>query len=81
MMTEEKCLQTVLVVDDEPLVLKYTTSVISGLGYKKVLKAHCAQEADSDRRLLLSGGEQLVSYHGRIMSPRGRAGGSRLPNI
>lgn len=29
----------VLVVDDEPLVLKYTTSVISGFGYQKVLKA------------------------------------------
>lgn len=32
-------------VDDEPLVLKYTTSVITGLGYKKVLKAQNAEEA------------------------------------
>jgi DNA-binding NtrC family response regulator len=57
MMTEEKCLQTVLVVDDEALVLKYTTSVISGLGYKKVLKARCAQEA---RAILLAEQVSLV---------------------
>ena len=57
MMTEEKCLQTVLVVDDEALVLKYTTSVISGLGYKKVLKARCAQEA---RAVLLAERVSLI---------------------
>src|SRR5687767_852678 len=44
-MIGEKEAAGVLVVDDEPLVLKYTTSVISGLGYKKVLKATNAQEA------------------------------------
>jgi DNA-binding NtrC family response regulator len=57
MMTEEKCLQTVLVVDDEALVLKYTTSVISGLGYKKVLKAPSAQEA---RAVLLAEQVSLI---------------------
>lgn len=50
-MTEETCLHTVLVVDDEPLVLKYTTSVIAGLGYKRVLRAGSAQEA---RAILLA---------------------------
>jgi DNA-binding NtrC family response regulator len=44
-MTEDKCLHAVLVVDDEPLVLKYATSVISGFGYKRVFKASCALEA------------------------------------
>jgi two-component system, cell cycle sensor histidine kinase and response regulator CckA len=38
-MVEESKLQGVLVVDDEPLVLKYTTAVICGLGYQKVLRA------------------------------------------
>src|SRR5688500_20198535 len=57
MMTEDKCLQTVLVVDDEALVLKYTTSVISGLGYKKVLKARSAQEA---RAILLAERVSLI---------------------
>jgi two-component system response regulator YesN len=44
-MIEDNAAEGVLVVDDEPLVLKYTTSVISGLGYKQVLKASNAQEA------------------------------------
>lgn len=44
-MTEHTYLDTVLVVDDEPLVLKYTTSVIAGFGYKKVVKAACAHDA------------------------------------
>ena len=50
-MTEDKCLHTVLVIDDEPLVLKYATSVISGFGYKQVFKASCALDA---RELLLT---------------------------
>ena len=50
-MTTDKSQCSVLVVDDEPLVLKYATSVISGLGYKKVLKASSALDA---RALLLA---------------------------
>jgi CheY-like chemotaxis protein len=50
-MTANKSIHPVLVVDDEPLVLKYTTSVISGLGYKRVLKAASALDA---RALLLA---------------------------
>ena len=56
-MTEEKCLHSVLVVDDEPLVLKYTTSVIVGLGYKRVLRASSAQEA---RAILLAESPSMV---------------------
>ena len=37
--------QGVLVVDDEPLVLKYTTSVISRLGCGKVFQAKSADAA------------------------------------
>jgi DNA-binding NtrC family response regulator len=44
-MTEVKSLNSVLVVDDEPLVLKYTCTVIAGLGYSRVHKARCAQQA------------------------------------
>ena len=40
----------VLVVDDEALVLRYTTSVIAGLGYKNVFRAESAEAA----RALLS---------------------------
>ena len=48
---ENKNLQTILVVDDEPLVLKYTATVISGFGYKQIFKAKCALEA---REILLT---------------------------
>jgi DNA-binding NtrC family response regulator len=44
-MVEEIKLKGVLVVDDEPLVLKYTTAVICGLGYQKVLRAGDAATA------------------------------------
>src|SRR5688572_14109496 len=44
-MIEDKYLRGVLVVDDEPLVLKYTTSVIRGLGYQRVRKAATADQA------------------------------------
>jgi DNA-binding NtrC family response regulator len=50
-MNLDTCLNSVLVIDDEPLVLKYTCSVISGLGYKNVRKAACALDA---RGLLLA---------------------------
>ncbi|MGZ8900128.1 MAG: response regulator [Limisphaerales bacterium] len=50
-MTQDKCLHAVLVIDDEPLVLKYATSVISGFGYKNLCKASCALDA---RALLLA---------------------------
>lgn len=45
LMTEETKLKGVLVVDDEPLVLKYTSSVICGLGYPKVLRAASVKAA------------------------------------
>ena len=45
LMTEETKLKGVLVVDDEPLVLKYTSSVICGLGYPKVLRAATIEAA------------------------------------
>src|SRR4051794_26768432 len=41
----------VLVIEDEPLVLKYIASLLAGLGYRKVYKAKTAQEA---RALLLT---------------------------
>src|SRR5688572_13276196 len=44
-MVEFKKVCGVLVVDDEPLVLKYTTSVMATLGYKNVLRAADAQGA------------------------------------
>jgi DNA-binding NtrC family response regulator len=44
-MLEFKKVCGVLVVDDEPLVLKYTTSVMTTLGYKNVLRAADAQAA------------------------------------
>ena len=44
-MDQDKKMCGVLVVDDELLVLKYTTSVISGLGYKKVTSAASAEAA------------------------------------
>jgi DNA-binding NtrC family response regulator len=50
-MNQDTCLKSVLVIDDEPLVLKYTCSVIAGLGYKNVHKASCALDA---RALLLT---------------------------
>ena len=50
-MNQDTCLKSVLVIDDEPLVLKYTCSVITGLGYKNVHKAACALDA---RELLLT---------------------------
>jgi len=50
-MNQDTCLKSVLVIDDEPLVLKYTCSVIAGLGYKNVHKAACALDA---RELLLT---------------------------
>src|SRR5687768_15341254 len=46
-MNQDTCLKSVLVIDDEPLVLKYTCSVISGLGYKNVHKAANGFEARS----------------------------------
>jgi DNA-binding NtrC family response regulator len=50
-MTTDKTLCSVLVVDDEPLVLKYATSVICNLGYKRVFRASTALDA---RALLLA---------------------------
>jgi len=50
-MNQDTCPKFVLVIDDEPLVLKYTCSVIAGLGYKNVRKAACALDA---RGLLLA---------------------------
>ena len=44
-MTPHETFCSALIVDDEPLVLRYTTSVISGLGYKRVLPASCALDA------------------------------------
>ena len=44
-MMDNKFQHGVLVVDDEPLVLKYTTSVIAGVGYKNVHKAANGQSA------------------------------------
>jgi two-component system cell cycle sensor histidine kinase/response regulator CckA len=44
-MIEQTKLQGVLIVDDEPLVLKYTSSVICGLGYPKVLRAGTVEAA------------------------------------
>src|SRR5688572_14138733 len=44
-MIEATKLKGVLVVDDEPLVLKYTSSVICGLGYPKVLRAATVEAA------------------------------------
>ena len=44
-MNQDTCLKSVLVIDDEPLVLKYTCTVIAGLGYKNVHKANCAVAA------------------------------------
>lgn len=44
-MIEQTKLQGVLIVDDEPLVLKYTSSVICGLGYPKVLRAGTVETA------------------------------------
>jgi DNA-binding NtrC family response regulator len=35
----------VLVIDDDPLVLKYTAAAITALGYKNVRTASCAAEA------------------------------------
>ena len=37
----------VLVIEDEPLVLKYIASLLTGLGYAKVFKAKTAQEAQA----------------------------------
>ena len=48
---------SVLVVDDEPLVLKYTTSVMTALGYKRVLRASSALDA---RALLLAESFALI---------------------
>jgi DNA-binding NtrC family response regulator len=44
-MAEDSKFSGVLVIDDEPLVLRYTTSVISGLGYKNVFRAATAEAA------------------------------------
>lgn len=49
--------QAVLVIDDEPLVLKYTCAVISGLGYTNVYRAANAFDA---RSLFLSHQFELV---------------------
>src|SRR5687768_15719830 len=49
--------KAVLVVDDEPLVLKYTTSVIRRLGYATVLRAESAATA---RALLMAAPLSLV---------------------
>ena len=49
-MLQDKKMCGVLVVDDELLVLKYTSSVIAGLGYKKV---YCAASSEASRALLL----------------------------
>ncbi len=46
-MPQDKKLSGVLVIDDEPLVLRYTTSVISGLGYEKVFRAPNLQAAQT----------------------------------
>jgi DNA-binding NtrC family response regulator len=56
-MNEQKYLHGILVVDDEPLVLKYTTSVIAGFGYKKVLRAGDAQTA---RAVMAAEGISLI---------------------
>jgi DNA-binding NtrC family response regulator len=56
-MNQDTCIKSVLVIDDEPLVLKYTCTVLSRLGYKKVYKANCALEA---RGLLLTEAFALI---------------------
>jgi DNA-binding NtrC family response regulator len=54
---EDKKMCGVLVVDDELLVLKYTTSVITGLGYKKVM---CAASVGAARAVLRTESISLV---------------------
>ena len=39
--------QRILIVDDEPLVLKYAASVLTRLGYANVQRASCGLEARS----------------------------------
>ena len=56
-MNQQLSRPAVLVIDDEPLVLKYTCTVIAGLGYINVYKAANAFDA---RSLLLSHQFDLV---------------------
>jgi CheY-like chemotaxis protein len=56
-MLQDKKMCGVLVVDDEVLVLKYTTSVIAGLGYQKVM---CATSVEAARSVLMVESVSLI---------------------